>query len=123
MDHMGLQGLSILVVEDEPLIVLDIVQGLQSAGASVLTAHSLHDGLQLAAQSEVSAAVLDLNLGDGEGAALCQCLKQRGIPFVIHTGYTPIPEACGSEIAITKPASAEELVAAIQGLLRSTARA
>ena len=63
MDHMGLQGLSILVVEDEPLIVLDIVQGLQSAGASVLTAHSLHDGLQLAAQSEVSAPYLILSWG------------------------------------------------------------
>jgi hypothetical protein len=50
------------------------------------------------------------------GGPRCHCLKQRGIPFVFHTGYTPIPQACGSEIVITKPASREQLVAAIQGL-------
>ena len=119
MDRTGLQGHSILVVEDEPLIALDIVEGLQSAGALVLTAHSLQDGLKLAAQSELSAAVLDFGLGDSEGTTICQCLKQRGIPLVFHTGYTPLPRACGSEIVITKPASREQLVAAIQGLLRS----
>ena len=123
MDRTGLQGHAILVVEDEPMIVLDIVQGLRSAGAVVLTAHNLQDGLQLAAQSELSAAVIDIGLGDGEGTALCQCLKQRNIPFVLHTGYPSIPEACGSEIVITKPASAEQLVATIQGLFRSAARA
>jgi DNA-binding response OmpR family regulator len=99
------------------------VEGLQSAGALVLTAHSLQDGLRLAAQSELSAAILDFALADGEGTSLCQCLKQRGIPFVFHTGYTPLPQVCGSEIVITKPASREELVAAIQGLLRPTVRA
>ena len=121
VDRIGLKGHSILVVEDEPMIVLDIVQGLQSAGARVLTAHSLEDGLQLATQSELSAAVLDFGLSDGEGTAPCQCLKQRGVPFIIHTGYTPPPDACGSGIVITKPASAEQLVAAIQGLLSSDA--
>ena len=45
-------------VDDEPMIVLHIVQGLQSAGAWVLTARSLQDGLKLAAQSELSAPSL-----------------------------------------------------------------
>jgi DNA-binding NtrC family response regulator len=70
----------------------------------------------------VSAAIIDFLFGDGEGTALCQCLKRRGIPFVIHTGYAPPPKACGLEIVITKPASAEQLVAAIKRGLQSAAR-
>jgi CheY-like chemotaxis protein len=46
-----LQGRWILVVEDQPLVALDIADCLTKAGAAVLTAATLQEGLPLAEHS------------------------------------------------------------------------
>jgi DNA-binding response OmpR family regulator len=74
---LPLRGRSILVVEDEPLIAFDIVECFRKAGASVLTAHNLRDGLCLAGHPDLSAAVVDFGLSDGDGTALCERLTRR----------------------------------------------
>ena len=51
------------MVDDEPLVALDIAQRLQSEGGSVKTAHGLADGLRLAGHPDLSAAVLDYRGG------------------------------------------------------------
>ena len=58
MTSLSLTRRNILVVENEPLIALDIADCLRAAGASVRTAHSLAAGLRLAAHRDLSAAVL-----------------------------------------------------------------
>ena len=93
---MALAGHTILVVEDEPLIVLAIVEDFKAAGASVHTAYNLCDGLRLAAHPGLSAAVVDFGLSDGKGSALCERLHGRQVPFVLHTGYTHVYEICRS---------------------------
>ena len=113
-----LSGLSILVVEDEPLVALDIAQGLQAAGAAVLTAHTLVDGIRLASYPDLSAAVVDFGFKDGDGSTLCQRLKERGVPFLLHTGYTHVHEACSSAMVVPKPAAPEQLVSAIESLIK-----
>jgi DNA-binding response OmpR family regulator len=115
---VALAGHTILVVEDEPLIALAIVEGFKAAGAQVHTAYNLRDGMRLAAQPDISAAVLDFGLSDGEGSALCERLNERQVPFVLHTGYTHVHEACRSAIVVPKPAPAGQLVKAIESLLR-----
>jgi hypothetical protein len=45
MGTADLKGRSILVVEDQPLIALNIIEGFRNAGASVLSARNLRDGL------------------------------------------------------------------------------
>jgi len=60
-----LAGRSILIVEDEPLIALDIAEGFQNAGASVFSGHNLQDGLRLAGHPDLSAAVVDFGLRSG----------------------------------------------------------
>ena len=60
-----LSGHTILVVEDEPLIALDIANDLQNAGAKVAVAHSLADARNLVERNGMSAAVVDFGLGDG----------------------------------------------------------
>ena len=102
--NMGteLSGRSILIVEDEPLIALDIVENFRNAGASVMAAHRLSDGLRLAGHPDLSAAVVDLGLSDGEGTALCERLKERGIPFVLHSGYQHAGEACPADVLVGK---------------------
>ena len=41
METVSLFGRSVLIVEDEPLIALDIALEFEKVGAFVLTAHSL----------------------------------------------------------------------------------
>jgi DNA-binding response OmpR family regulator len=58
----SLVGRSILVIEDEPLIALDVGECFRRAGAFVLAAFNLRDGLRLAGDADLSAAVVDLKL-------------------------------------------------------------
>src|SRR5262249_23283512 len=110
-------GRRILVVEDEPLIALDIAQALESAGASVFVAASLDEGLRLAEQDGLSAAVLDFVLGANDGAALCARLRERAIPFVIYSGRTDIPVGCEAKAIVPKHPQA--LLQAIANVLAS----
>ena len=105
-------GRSILIVEDEPLIALDIVDCFRQAGASVYSAQNLRDGLRL---------VHHPDLRDGDGAGLCDLLKQRGVPFVLHTGYSHPNEAFRSGVLVPKPAAPLELVTTLTRLLSEIA--
>jgi CheY-like chemotaxis protein len=99
---VALAGHTILIVEDEPLIALAIVEDFTAAGASVHTAYNLCDRLRLADHPDLSAAVVDFGLSDGKGSALCERLNERQVPFVLHTGYTHVHEACQSGIVVPK---------------------
>jgi DNA-binding response OmpR family regulator len=115
---MALTGHKILLVEDEPLIALDIAEGLQAAGASVLTAYTLRDGLRFVSEPDLSAAILDFGLSDGEAQALCERLDERRVPFILHTGYAKADVQCGSGVVVSKPATPQELVSTVQKLLQ-----
>ena len=113
-----LEGRLILVVEDEPIIALDIVDCFEKAGASVFTARKLEDGMRLATHPDLSAAVLDFGLSDGESTELCERLNERGIPFVLHSGFGDIEEqAWATCVAIPKPAIPDKLVETVARLL------
>jgi DNA-binding response OmpR family regulator len=118
MERDCLTGRAILVVEDEPLVALDIAEHFRQAGACVFTAHHLQDGLRLAGHPDLSAAVVDFGLQDGDGALLCQRLEEHGIPFILHSGYSHLPDACRAGVVIAKPAPPTALVAAVARLLQ-----
>jgi len=54
-----LRGRSILVIENEPLIALDLRNELEAAGAHVICARSPQTALQAIDQDQLSAAVVD----------------------------------------------------------------
>jgi len=114
---LDLSGRRVLVVEDEPLIAMDIEQALESAGASVVIAATLDEALRLTEQGGLSAAVLDLVLGASDGGALCARLRERAIPFVIYSGRTDIPAGCHPGAFVSKPAHPEALLQAIASVL------
>jgi DNA-binding response OmpR family regulator len=83
----SLFGRSVLVVEDDPLVALDVRAAVSAAGASVVSAASCSEALRLAVSPGLSAAILDIDLGHGEDcSAVCERLSERGIPFVFFTG-------------------------------------
>jgi len=119
MSKDALGGHTILVVEDEPLIALDIARILRAAGANVLSAGFAESGLCASEHPDLSAAVIDLHLGDGSGTAICNRLRERAVPFVIYTAYPPmLTKAEGPNVCvISKPGRAEDIVSALVRVL------
>ena len=117
MDHPSLRGCSILVVEDEPLIAMDITTALEKAGAHATTTTTVRHALILAEHDGLSAAIMDHSLGDGEITQLRARLKARGIPYVIYSGYGPVEGASENSVYISKPVSMDVLMSAVEGLL------
>lgn len=117
MQSESLRGRMILIVEDEPLVALDISDSFEAAGAIVVTARTLPEALRLADHPDLSAAVLDFSLGDGDAEALCAKLKDRGLPFVIYSGYSRVHGACSAGTVIPKPANPGVLVTTLAGML------
>ncbi len=109
---------SILIVEDEPLIAMDLTQAFERAGARVIATRSLREALRVVESHGLSAAILDHALGDGDSSQLCARLKERDIPFVLYTGYSQIKRAGHDAPIVPKPAQPSELVDTIAGLLR-----
>lgn len=116
-----LEGRSILIVEDEPLIVMDITQQFEASGAALTSTNTLHHALILVEHDGLAGAILDHALGDGDSSQLCARLKQRGIPFLIYTGFKTVSGACADALHIDKPAVDGALVAAMEGLIMSHA--
>ena len=113
MQSTSFAGRSILVVEDEPLIALDVSLAFENVGAVVLTARTLAAALLLVEHGGLSAAVLDFGLGDGDADALCSRLDQRRIPFILHSGYSHHGPACINGIVVPKPAGTATLVSTL----------
>jgi DNA-binding response OmpR family regulator len=113
-----LVGRLILVVEDEPLVALDVLRGLEAAGARVISARTLVDALTKAGDPDLSAAVLDHGLIEGDTSEVCEKLKERGIPFVLYSGYSKIEGACAAGVQVDKPTHPRVLVTTIEGLLK-----
>lgn len=105
-----LAGCVVLVVEDEPLIALDIIDAFEKVGADVLSAHSLAEAIRLVECGGVSAAVVDFGLQDKEAAPLCAKLRERNIFFIVHSGYTHLAQSYQGGVVIPKPAPALAII-------------
>ena len=112
-----LTGHTILVVEDQPLIALDVAQSLEIAGAKVTTTNTLRHAMILIEHDGLSGAVVDHVLVDGDSSGLCARLKERGIPFLIHSGYVRVGGPCGDVPHVAKPATEQQLVTAVVRLI------
>jgi CheY-like chemotaxis protein len=112
--HPGyLAGCRILVVEDEPLIALDLVQTLERHGAEVVgPAMGVAEALALlAGHLAINTAVLDVQLAHELAWPVADALAARGVPFVFTTGYqaTDTPPAYAAVPRLLKPIDPPEL--------------
>lgn len=114
---------TVLLVENEPLIAMDLEGMLLSAGAgSVHHAMSSGDALDWLDGTRPDLAILDLFLSDGSSAPVAERLRLQGTPFVIYSGHThdsaPDAAAFGDVVWLPKPCTQSELVAAVSRSLR-----
>jgi DNA-binding NtrC family response regulator len=117
MHSPNLQGRSILIIEDEPLIALDIEQAFEQAGARVAKTNLYSEALALIEEDGLSAVVLDHAIGDHDSSALCARLNERSIPFVNYTGFGVLTGACQYAPHIPKPTPPSVIVQTVAQLL------
>jgi DNA-binding response OmpR family regulator len=114
---LPLCGCLILVVEDEPIIALDIADAFEQVGAKAVTSFSLSEALGLVETDLWSAAVVDHRLRDGESSPLCERLTECDIPFVVYSGSADLGGACAEGEQVIKPANTGSLVQKIVSLI------
>jgi CheY-like chemotaxis protein len=79
---------TILVVEDEAMVAMDLADCITDAGYLVLGPFdSLTEALRIGAGAEFDAALLDANLRGEKVDELAAALSKRDIPFAFVTGY------------------------------------
>ncbi|HEV8391425.1 MAG TPA: response regulator [Dongiaceae bacterium] len=120
MDSSGLKGLSILVVEDEPMIAVDTACTIVQAGGTVVgPAYSLDQAFEEIADAELDGALLDINLRNDKVFSLADALADRGVPIVFLTGeiWPVIPERHAGCLIVGKPINQSKVVAALRSAI------
>lgn len=96
-----IKGARILILEDDPLLAMDLEDFMLSIGAQVVgPVSSVEQALQAvdgglpgqAGNGGIDGAVLDLNLRGTYSYPVIDRLRQAGIPFVVCSGYAELPE-------------------------------
>jgi CheY-like chemotaxis protein len=120
-----LQGLQILIVEDDVLLAMALERLLEIQGCSILgPAPKQSKALALLERTRPDAAVMDLNLRGERPLALAEALVRLKVPFVILSGYSksetedPIFRHAPR---LEKPATSVALIAALTEAIASAA--
>ena len=107
-----LKGLRVLLVEDQMIVALEIEDMLHQAGCEVVgPVGDLRSALTLAHDEALDAAVLDVNLDGDKIFPVAEELQERGIPFILATGYgeAALPEKWRDSLRLCKPFRGKEL--------------
>jgi DNA-binding response OmpR family regulator len=115
----------ILIVEDEPNMVVGLKDNLEVEGFSVDTARDGESGLEKILQNKYDLVVLDVMLPKLSGFEVCKAVRKKGnnTPIILLTARSEeIDKVLGLELGaddyITKPFSVRELIARVKAVLR-----
>jgi DNA-binding response OmpR family regulator len=111
-----LAGKMILVLEDEPLIMMMIEDMLDDAGARFAGARTCHEALQLTENFTFDGAILDRRIGDGDCREVAQKLQDLGTPYVLATADSG-GDDLGAAVVTLKPYTADGLVNSLLAIL------
>jgi two-component system, OmpR family, alkaline phosphatase synthesis response regulator PhoP len=120
---------TILIIEDEPHIVLGLKDALEFEGFRVASAGRGRDGVALARHEKPDAVLLDLMLPDVNGYKVCEDLRRWNpfVPIIMLTARSQEIDKirgldAGADDYVTKPFSIGELIARIRAIFRRTSR-
>ena len=113
---MSLQGVRVLLVEDEAIIAMTAEDMLEELGCALAaTASTLEEAAACVEQRAFDVALLDINLNGQQSLPVAARLKEKGTPFVFTTGYGAA--GSGADYAavplVTKPYQIADLETAI----------
>lgn len=120
----------ILLVEDEPGLLMTLTDRLVSEGFAVETATDGETGLARALAETFDLIILDVGLPRKNGFDVCRDLRQRGarVPIIMLTARGQVVDKVvglkiGADDYVTKPFEMMELLARIEALLRRVPQA
>ena len=118
----------VLLVEDEPGLVMTLTDRLMAEGYDVESATDAPSGLEMATSGSFDAILLDVMLPGGNGMDVCRTLRQRGLqtPILMLTAKGQVVDKVvglklGADDYLVKPFEMAELLARIEALLRRSA--
>lgn len=82
------QQVTVLIADDDRLVLTTLSQGLRAAGFATLEASSGSAALKLCAQSPPSIAILDYEMPDASGVDIANTLRvANAFPFIFLSAY------------------------------------
>jgi PAS domain S-box-containing protein len=123
-DTQSLAGKRVIVIEDEPLVLMDLESCLTAAGCEVVgTAGTVRDAKALCAEAQCDAALVDVNLAGQPVDELAAALTKRNIRFAFVTGYgrEALPQGFRDSLVLTKPFDETGLIATVELLIYQAA--
>ena len=122
-----LNNQSVLVAEDQSCIAMDLALAVEDAGGKVVgPAASCEEAMTFLSTGIVDAAIVDVNLVDGDCSALVEVLVNLCVPFIIHTAVD-LPTALSTRflglVVQIKPCPPANLVARLESLIAGPERA
>lgn len=118
--------MTILLLEDDPMIGSGLVYALESEGYQVVHCTDVHTAHMELQKHEFSLAILDITLPDGSGYDVFSILQKRGpVPAIFVTALDSESSVVkglemGAEDYIVKPFRVRELLARVKTVLRRT---
>ena len=117
----------VLIVEDEPDMILGLKDNFEFEGYEVITAPDGMAGLERARALKPDLVILDIMLPKLSGLEVCKTLRGEGFesPIIMLTARgQEIDKVVGLELGaddyVTKPFSIRELLARVRAILRRT---
>ena len=124
-DHAGLDGLHVLIVEDDPDTATVLAELVAENGAEARTAASVAEALDVLGRWRVDLLLSDLGMPGEDGYALIEKVRRqesaqgaKALPAVAITAYARKEDresalAAGFDTHVAKPLDPEELLATV----------
>lgn len=118
---------AILLLEDEPIILMDLEFAVEDIGLRAVCATSVAEALVLLETTQgLIAAVLDVSLARGQTCVpVARELERMGVPFLLHSGDLNRDDETVRRLGvrhISKPANADQVIAVAVSLADGACR-
>jgi YesN/AraC family two-component response regulator len=110
---LDLNGKKVLIVEDDYLTAQGLSHAIADYGFTVVGPVDTADrAVRLIGHEPPDGALLDVRLREGSAVEVAKALQERGVPFVVMSGYSrdTLPPELKKAPFVAKPMSESELI-------------
>ena len=115
---------TVLVVDDEPMVLSMVARLLEVAGYATETADNALEGLQALEQTRPSLVITDASMPEMDGYELCRRVREvSDVPVMMLSGYPKTRETVNDKSAlpddfVAKPVAMGEFLKRVDALLQ-----